>query len=78
MNTAHDLEVEALRLPPAERERLARKMWESLVTDPGAASNSEIDEAGLELAAERDSELDSGQSEAIDSHEFRRRTGGGE
>lgn len=75
MNTAHEIEVEALRLPPVERERLARRMWESLVADPDAAGSPDVDTTGLEVTVERDSELDGGGVKAIGPEEFRRRTG---
>lgn len=70
------IERELLGLPPAERERLALRAWESLVENGEAASDPNIDPEGLELANERDSELDRGEVDAVEEEEFRRRTGG--
>lgn len=58
------------RLPPVDRERLALKAWESLANDPSAMSDLDVDPHGIEMATNRDAELD--------QSEFRRRTGGGE
>lgn len=74
MNT--DLEKEILALPPAERERLATMAWESLVADPSAASDHKIDPEGIEIALQRDGEIESGQVQPIGHSEFLRRTGG--
>ncbi len=76
MNTAVDLEKRILALPPAERERLATVAWESLVGDPGAAGDHNIDPEGIEIAAQRDAEIESGQAQPIGHDEFLRRTGG--
>jgi len=61
MNTVIDLEKEILALPPAERERLATLAWESLVGDPSAPSDHNIDPEGIEIAAQRDAEIEAGQ-----------------
>lgn len=74
MNT--DLEKEILAFPPAERERLATMAWESLVADPSAASDHKIDPEGIEIAVQRDGEIESGQVQPIGHSEFLRRTGG--
>lgn len=63
-----DLEREALSLPPGERERLALAVWASL--DRAA----EFDPDGIDMALDRDSEIESGAVEAIDHEEFTRRT----
>ena len=76
MSTLNDLEKEILALPPAEREQLATAAWESLVSDPKAAGNREIDPEGIQLAAQRDAEIESGKIQPIDHAEFLRRTGG--
>jgi hypothetical protein len=76
MSTIIELEKEILALSPAERERLATVAWESLVSDPAAAGNREIDPEGIQLAAQRDAEIESGKVKPIDQAEFRRRTGG--
>jgi hypothetical protein len=74
MNT--DLEKEILALPPAEQERLATMAWESLVADPSAASDHKIDPEGIEIAVQRDGEIESGRVQPIGHSEFLRRTGG--
>ena len=76
MNSVIDLERRILALSPAERERLATLAWESLVRDPGAASDRNIDPEGIEIAAQRDANIESGQVQPIDHAEFLRRTGG--
>lgn len=70
------IERELLGLPPAQRERLALKAWESLVENEEAASDPNIDPEGLELASERDTELDRGEADTVSEEEFRQRTGG--
>jgi hypothetical protein len=76
MSTITELEKQVLALPPTEREQLATAAWESLVTDPGAFSNPGIDPEGIDIALERDAELDSGAIQAITHAEFLKRTGG--
>ncbi len=76
MNTVIALEKEILALPAAERERLATVAWESLVGDPGAAGDRNIDPEGIEIAAQRDAEIESGHIQPIGHSEFLRRTGG--
>ncbi len=78
MSDIAKIEEELLRLSPRERERLALKAWESLVTDEQAVADSQIDPDGVELAESRDAELDGGNVEALDEGEFRRRTDGSE
>lgn len=70
------IERALLGLPPAERERLALRAWESLVESEEAASDPNIDPEGLELANERDTELDRGEADAVSEEEFRQWTGG--
>lgn len=55
------LEAEALGLEPAERARLAERLFESLTSDTGA----ETDHLWIEEALARDEELDSGAVQAI-------------
>ena len=62
-------------MPAVERERMATAAWESLLSDPKAASNRAID-LGIQLADQRDKEIESGEVKAIDHAEFLRRTGG--
>jgi hypothetical protein len=75
MKSAAELEQELLRLPPAERARLALRVWESLANDPKATADPVLDPEGLSIARERDAELNSGSVETIDDGEFRRRCG---
>lgn len=76
MSTIIELEKDILALPAAERERLATAAWESLVRDPGAAGDRNIDPEGIEMAAQRDTEIESGRVQPIGHAEFLRRTGG--
>ncbi len=76
MSTFIELEKKVLALSAAERERLATMAWESLVRDPDAAGDHNIDQEGIEIAAQRDSEIESGQVQPIGHAEFMRRTGG--
>jgi len=71
------IEKDLLSLAPPEREQLAVKAWESLVNDDDAASDPNIDPAGLELASSRDADLDEGKVTAINEAKFRLETGGG-
>lgn len=77
MSTIIELEKQILALPAAERERLATAAWESLVADPRVAGNRNIDPEGIEIAAQRDAEIESGKVQPIGHAEFLRRTGGG-
>ena len=76
MSTLIELEKNILALPAAERERLATAAWESLISDPGAAGDRTIDPEGVEIAAQRDTEIESGRIQPIGHAEFLRRTGG--
>jgi len=76
MNTVIDLEKEILALPAAERERLATAAWESLVGDPSVAGDRNIDPEGIEIAVQRNAEIESDQVHPIGHAEFLRRTGG--
>jgi hypothetical protein len=78
MSTITELEKEVLALPPSEREQLATAAWESLVSDPGALSDPDIDPEGIDIALQRDTELESGAIQAISHAEFMRRTGDGD
>jgi hypothetical protein len=75
MNTIIELQKQILALPPAEREQLAALAWESPVDDPSVAGNRDIDPEGIEMAAQRDAEIESGVVQSIDHAEFLRRTG---
>ncbi len=76
MNTISELEKQILALPVVEREQLATLAWESLVGDPSVAGNRDIDLEGIEIAAQRDAESESGVVQSIGHAEFLRRTGG--
>ena len=76
MSVSSDIEEMILTLSASERERLAVSVWESLVCDPDAASDPDIDREGIETAAARDVEIDDGDVSALDSKEFHRLTDG--
>ncbi|MBI2799295.1 MAG: addiction module protein [Gammaproteobacteria bacterium] len=76
-NTA-ELESQILQLPAADRARLLFKAWESLADDLAVAADPQVDSAGLRLAVERDTSIESGKVSPIDEAEFRRLTGGDE
>lgn len=75
MEKAADLEKKLLELPALEREQVIIGAWESLVSDPDVLSSEKIDEQGIMLAKERDSELESGISKTVSQKEFLRLTG---
>jgi hypothetical protein len=75
MNTITELEREVMALPPTEGEKLATAAWESLVTDPSAPSDRGIDPEGIDLALQRDAEIEAGTIKSINHAEFMRRTG---
>lgn len=76
MNTLIELEKQILALPAVEREQIATLTWESLVGDPSVAGARNIDPEGIEIAAKRDTEIDSGIVQSVGHAEFLRRTGG--
>ena len=76
MNTVAELEKVILALPPAERERIATVAWDSLIGNPGAAGDRNIDSEGIEFAAQRDAAIESSQVQTIGHAEFLQRTGG--
>ena len=75
MNTIDQLEAEILHLPPNDRERLALAAWESLMEDNDWCSNVAVDPDGLEIARQRDSELESGRVKPLNREEFNRLAG---
>ena len=75
MNSLDQLEAEILHLPPNDRERLALFAWESLTEDNDGYSNVAIDPDGLDIARQRDSELESGQVQPLNREEFDRLAG---
>lgn len=76
MSAIAEIERELLDLPAVDRERLVLKAWESLVRDPSAAGEPEIDPEAIDIAKNRDSEIESGKTTAISQEEFTRRTSG--
>lgn len=76
MNTVSELEKVILALPPIEREHLAILAWDSLIENRDAAGDGSIDSEGIEIAAQRDAAIDSGNLQLIDYDEFLKRTGG--
>jgi len=68
------LEREVLALPAAQRARLALVAWESLVAEPAFSACRMIDAEGLNVAAARDKEIESGNARPISQEEFLRRT----
>lgn len=76
MSAIAEIERDLLGLPAADRERLVLKAWESLVRDPDVASNPEIDSEAVNIAIERDSEIEARKTAAMSHEEFIRRTSG--
>ena len=76
MNTFAELVKVILALPPAEREHIAIVAWDSLTVNPAAAGDHSIDSEGIEIAAPRDTAIESGQVQTIGHAEFLQRTGG--
>jgi hypothetical protein len=77
MSDTAQLEKAVLNLPPSERADLALLAWESLAADPAFAADPNLDPAGIEVAMERDREIESGAVQPLSHEEFRRRTSGG-
>ena len=78
MNTVSDLEKVILSLPAVEREHLATVAWDSLAGNPDGGNDPNIDAEGMEIAAQRDNSLESGQTQAMDQAEFLTRAGLGD
>lgn len=78
MNTVSDLEKVILALPAVEREHLATVAWDSLAGNPGGGDGPNIDAEGIEIAAQRDTSLESGQTQAMGQEEFLTRVGLGD
>ena len=65
------LREEALRLPPAERAKLAAELFDSLDdADEEAVDAEEIEKAWNEEIRRRIEEIDSGKAEMISEEEF--------
>ena len=76
-NTAQ-LEQDLLSLPPAERARLVLAVWESLESDTAFAADRSLDSEGVQLAMDRDREIETGLVKPLTQDEFRQRTSGTE
>ena len=63
---------EALRLPARERALLAASLWES-IEDPFELAVARDDEDAIELAMERDAELESGTVKSMSHEELMQR-----
>ena len=74
MSNLSKLQKDLLRLPANEREELALSAWNSLGRGSDPAINAKLDPEGIELAMERDQQLDSGSINPISHTEFLRRT----
>jgi len=74
MSTLTKLQKDLLKLPANEREQLALAAWSSLGDGSDPAISALLDPQGIELAFERDKQLDSGAVRAISQSEFQRRT----
>jgi hypothetical protein len=74
MSTFTKLQKDLLKLPASEREQLALAAWSSLGggSDPGISAL--LDPQGIELAIERDQQLETGSVSAISHSEFLHRT----
>ncbi len=70
MSRVTDVERQLMRLPAADRERLALRAWESLVNDTSAQSDPDIDIEGIELALTRDGEIKKGAKKPLSKEEF--------
>jgi hypothetical protein len=74
MSNLSKLQKDLLRLPANEREELALSAWNSLSRGSDAAINAQLDPEGVEVARERDKQLDSGSVNPISHTEFLRRS----
>ena len=63
---------EALKLPARERALLAASLWES-IEDPFEISVDFDDEAALNLAEERDQEIESGRVQSVSHQDLMQR-----
>lgn len=70
MNEIIDLKRIILALTIGERENLPKAVCESLIGDPGAASDRRIDPEAIDIAAQRDADVASAHVRAIDRAEF--------
>ncbi len=78
MSNVAKLEKEVLSLPPKERERLALAAWESLEDESAYTTDATTDSEGVDIALQRDREIEAGSVQPINHDEFIRRTNGTE
>jgi Putative addiction module component len=74
MTTSDQLESALLKLPAAERERLAMFAWESLENAQDWPSDPQTDSEGIAIANQRDGEIESNTVRPLDRREFIHRT----
>jgi len=74
VNSLSKMQKDLLLLSAAEREQLALSAWKSLGDGSDLTVSQQLDPAGIDLALQRDDELESGEASAITSEEFLRRT----
>jgi hypothetical protein len=74
MITFTKLQKDLLKLPANEREQLALTAWSSLGDGSDPAISALLDPQGIELAIERDQQLESGSVSALSQSEFLHRT----
>jgi putative addiction module component (TIGR02574 family) len=76
MTNRAQIEKEILELPPADREQLALRMWESIIADESATADETLDPSGVDLAISRNQQIEAGKVSSISEEEFRDRTRG--
>jgi hypothetical protein len=74
MSNLSKLQEDLLMLPANEREELALSAWNSLGRGSDPAINAQLDPEGIEVAKQRDQQLDSESVNPISQTEFQRRT----
>lgn len=74
VNSLSKMQKDLLLLSAAEREQLALSAWKSLGDGSDPNVSQQLDPAGIDLALQRDDELESGEADAITCEEFLRRT----
>ena len=73
VSTLSKMQQDLLRLTVVEREQLALSAWNSLGDGTNPIVNQQLDPEGIDLALQRDREIEAGQSTAISKEEFLRR-----
>lgn len=74
VNTLSKMQQDLRFLTAAEREQLALAAWNSLGDGSDPAVSQQLDPGGIELALQRDGEVESGENNAITSEKFLQRT----